>query len=127
MIKPQIWFLPSSLCVSVTFDWLINCPHSLDDGDLTSSSGRESFIHPSIHLSIHLFLHLSIRFLVVSWVMLAVGALRCRPGGAGVLLSPHACVVVWCFNIVFVSVASFLCLLSSQRSSREFCRHDVTM
>lgn len=48
MTKPQIWFLLSSLCVSVTFDWLINCPHSLDDGDLTSS-----LFHPPIHPSLH--------------------------------------------------------------------------
>lgn len=87
------------------FPTTTNCSRSLNDGFFMSSSGYRSLIHSSIHP----FLHLSIRFLVVSRVMLAVGVLRCRPGGAGVLLSPRASVAVCCLtscSAVFTVVSS---------------------
>ncbi|XP_044041229.1 CUGBP Elav-like family member 2 isoform X32 [Siniperca chuatsi] len=66
---------------------------------LAGSINTTSLIHlaadiSSIHPSIPPFHHLSIRFLVVSWVMLAVRVLLCHRGRAGVLLSPHATVSV---------------------------------
>lgn len=59
-----------------------------------------------IHSSTHPFLHISIRFLVVSWVMLAVRVLRCHLGRAGMLLSPLS---VWDHVVVVSHCVALLC------------------